>query len=69
MKVLLTGAFGNIGLSAIEELVRQGDKVRCFDLKNKRNEKIFKRLKKEYGERIEVFLGRYYKGRRYRRSP
>ncbi|HOP95170.1 MAG TPA: NAD(P)-dependent oxidoreductase [Dictyoglomaceae bacterium] len=57
MKVLLTGAFGNIGLSAIEEIIRQGDKVRCFDLKNKRNEKIFKRLKKEYGERIEVFWG------------
>ncbi len=35
MKVFLTGAFGNIGLSAIEEMIKQGDKVRCFDLKIK----------------------------------
>jgi nucleoside-diphosphate-sugar epimerase len=57
MKVFLTGAFGNIGLSAIEEMIKQGDKVRCFDLKNKRNEKIFKNLKKKYGDNIEVFWG------------
>jgi len=33
MKVLLTGAFGNIGTSTLEELVKQGHIVRCFDLK------------------------------------
>lgn len=57
MKVLITGAFGNIGLSAIEELIRQGDNVRCFDLKNRRNEKIFRRLRKLYKDKIEVFWG------------
>ncbi len=57
MKVLLTGAFGNIGQSTIEALVNQGDFVRCFDLKNKRNLETFKKLKKIYGEKIEVFWG------------
>jgi len=33
MKVLITGAFGNIGTSAIDKLLKQGHKVRGFDLK------------------------------------
>ncbi len=57
MKVLITGAFGNIGLSTIEEVIKQGDYVRCFDLKNKKNERIFKKLKKIYKNRIEVYWG------------
>ncbi len=57
MRVLVTGAFGNIGQSAIYELINQGDKVRCFDIKTKKNVKIFKRLKKLYGDSIEVFWG------------
>jgi nucleoside-diphosphate-sugar epimerase len=32
MKVLLTGAFGNLGLMVIRELQRQGIAVRCTDL-------------------------------------
>ncbi|MGB9824982.1 MAG: NAD-dependent epimerase/dehydratase family protein [Candidatus Hydrothermia bacterium] len=57
MKVLLTGAFGNIGQSAIEALISQGDIVRCFDMRTKKNFKLFKKLKKRYGEYIEVFWG------------
>ncbi len=57
MRVLITGAFGNIGQSAIYELINQGDKVRCFDLKTKKNIRIFKNLKKLYGDSIEVFWG------------
>ncbi|MBN1977693.1 MAG: SDR family NAD(P)-dependent oxidoreductase [Anaerolineae bacterium] len=53
MNVLLTGAFGNVGTSAIGELLKQGHRVRCFDLKTKPNEK--KALK--YGDRIEVVWG------------
>ena len=30
MKVVVTGAFGNIGWSAVQELARQGHTVRCF---------------------------------------
>ncbi len=39
MKVLVTGAFGNVGVSAVENLVRQGHSVRCFDLPTPANHK------------------------------
>lgn len=39
MRVLLTGAFGNIGSSAILELVAQGHSVRCFDVPSVANRK------------------------------
>jgi len=45
MNVLLTGAFGNIGTSTLEELIKQGHKVRCFDLKTKVNESKARRFK------------------------
>ncbi len=38
LKILLTGAFGNIGFSALQELLKQGHTVRCFDLRTKGNE-------------------------------
>lgn len=57
MRVFLTGAFGNIGLSTIESLVEQGDSVKCFDLKNKKNLRTFEKLKKIYKDKIEVFWG------------
>ncbi len=53
MKVLLTGAFGNVGQSALEELLRQGHRVRCFDLRTKANERAARR----YGDRIEGVWG------------
>ncbi|MCD6518595.1 MAG: NAD(P)-dependent oxidoreductase [Anaerolineae bacterium] len=53
MKVLLTGAFGNIGTSALEELLKKGHEVRCFDLRTKANEKIAKK----YEGKIQVFWG------------
>ena len=39
MKVLLTGAFGNFGTTALHSLLEQGHEVRCFDLQTKANEK------------------------------
>lgn len=53
MKVLVTGAFGNIGTSVLRELLNQGHQVRCFDIKNKANEKTARR----YGDKIEVVWG------------
>lgn len=53
MKVLLTGAFGNIGTNAIKNLIAQGHKVRCFDLKNEKNEKAANKFK----GKIEVVWG------------
>ena len=40
MKVLLTGAFGNVGTYCLQELIRQQHQVRCLHRKSKRAEKI-----------------------------
>jgi nucleoside-diphosphate-sugar epimerase len=53
MHVLLTGAFGNIGAHTLEELLQRDHRVRCFDVRTKRNEKIARK----YKERIEVVWG------------
>ncbi len=53
MKVLVTGAFGNVGRSTVAELLLQGHTVRCFDLKTKANERAAHRL----GDRVEVVWG------------
>lgn len=39
MRVLLTGAFGNIGSSTLQELLAAGHQVRCFDLPSEKNKK------------------------------
>jgi UDP-glucose 4-epimerase len=57
MRVLVTGAFGNIGTSAVEELVQAGYEVRCFDLPTKANRKAAHRFARRYGERVEVAWG------------
>ena len=41
-KVLLTGAFGNVGLSTIEELLKKGYLIRIFEVFNKKNSHIAK---------------------------
>lgn len=53
MNVLLTGAFGNIGTSTLNELIRRGHQVRCFDLRTSVNRKAARR----FGGRIEVVWG------------
>ncbi len=53
MHVLLTGAFGTLGVATMDELLRQGHSVRCFDIPNKANSKIAKKL----GTSIEVVWG------------
>ncbi len=53
MNVLLTGAFGNVGVSTLEELLQQGHRVRCFDLRTPANE----RTARHYRDRIEVMWG------------
>ena len=45
MKVLVTGAFGNIGNNTVKSLLEQGHKVRCFDIKTEANEKAAKSFK------------------------
>jgi nucleoside-diphosphate-sugar epimerase len=53
VKVLVTGAFGNAGHSALTELLAQGDRVRAFDLRTRANLRAARR----FGDRIEVCWG------------
>jgi UDP-glucose 4-epimerase len=53
MKVLLTGAFGNIGASTLDEMLKRGHQVRCFDLKTRDNIKAARKI----GKRAEIFWG------------
>ena len=53
MKVLLTGPFGNVGLSTLEELIKRDYDIRVFDIKNKKNRKIANR----YKDQIEIIWG------------
>jgi nucleoside-diphosphate-sugar epimerase len=53
VKVLLTGAFGNIGLHTLKELLAQGHTVRCFDVASKGN----RRRARQVSGRFEVTWG------------
>lgn len=53
MNVLVTGAFGNIGRSTLVELLSQGQRVRCFDVRNRRNE----RAARPFRGQVEVIWG------------
>jgi len=53
LKILLTGAFGNVGLSTLKELLKRNHDIRVFDIKNKRN----KRLATKYKKGIEIVWG------------
>ncbi|HLI06688.1 MAG TPA: NAD(P)-dependent oxidoreductase [Ktedonobacteraceae bacterium] len=44
MNILLTGASGNIGMSALRELVRQGQQVRCFVRRPAAFARVLKRI-------------------------
>ncbi|MGY5873548.1 MAG: NAD(P)-dependent oxidoreductase [Candidatus Thorarchaeota archaeon] len=47
MRILLTGAFGNIGESTLLALFEKNYDIRCFDLPGERNAKIAKKLGKK----------------------
>lgn len=53
MKILLTGAFGNIGMSTLHELLRQGHQVRCFVSQRKAHE----RTARHFAGKIELTRG------------
>ena len=46
MKVLLTGAFGNIGESTLIALLERDHTVTCFDIETKENKDVWKRSRK-----------------------
>ena len=47
MKILLTGAFGNIGEQTLSILLNQDHEITCFDIKTAKNEKTAKNLLKK----------------------
>jgi nucleoside-diphosphate-sugar epimerase len=53
MAILVTGAFGNLGGYVVEELLRQGYKVRCLDIRTHRNEKAASR----FDGKVEIVWG------------
>ncbi|MEJ2212382.1 MAG: NAD(P)-dependent oxidoreductase [Anaerolineae bacterium] len=57
MNVLLTGAFGNIGTSTLDELLRQGHHVRCFDLPTPANRQAAQTARRLAVGRVEVLWG------------
>lgn len=46
MKVLLTGAFGNVGRSTLNELILKGHEVTIFEVKNPRNLRYYRKCRK-----------------------
>ncbi len=57
MRVLLTGAFGNIGQHALGALVGEGHSVRCLDVPTKRNRRVAKRMLRRFGSRMDTVWG------------
>lgn len=53
IKVLLTGAFGNVGLSTLKELLKKEYQIRVFEISNRKNRKLAKKFK----NRIEIIWG------------
>ena len=53
MKILLTGAFGNLGLMTLEELLRQGHQVRCFVSRRP----VHRRTARRFAGSIELVQG------------
>ncbi len=47
MKILLTGAFGNVGESTIRALLGSNHEITCLDIKTQRNEKLVKKFSQE----------------------
>jgi nucleoside-diphosphate-sugar epimerase len=53
MRILITGAFGNLGLMCIEQALELGYELICFDLDNPNN----RNLARGYGDRITPVFG------------
>lgn len=57
MKVMVTGALGNIGSYAVQALIENGHEVLCFDLKTAKSEQTFNTLQKKHGSQVDVIWG------------
>lgn len=57
MRVLLTGAFGNVGQSALEALLQRGHQVRCFDLRTRASARAARHILRRFPDQVEVLWG------------
>lgn len=55
MRILLTGAFGNVGQETLQKLIREDFDIRIFELDNRKNRQIAK--KKKYQNKFEIIWG------------
>lgn len=53
MRVLVTGAFGRLGVEGVKRLLKEGHSVTAFDVRNRRNEKAAQR----FANRVRVVWG------------
>lgn len=53
LKILLTGAFGNVGLSTLKEMLKRNYDIRVFDIKTSKN----KRIAWKYKKKVEIIWG------------
>lgn len=53
MRVLVTGAFGRLGLEGVERLLKEGHSVTAFDVPNPRNRKAARR----FADRVRIVWG------------
>jgi nucleoside-diphosphate-sugar epimerase len=56
-KIFVSGAFGNIGLSILDELLARGYNVTVFDLPQRKNIRKFRKFKKKWADRITESWG------------
>ena len=52
MKMLITGAFGNIGKAVIEEAHKRNHKIIVFEIENKKTRKVAKKYRNKVKEVI-----------------
>lgn len=58
MNILITGAFGNVGMYTLNNLLNRGHSIRVLELKNKRNLKILKSIEKRTpGQKLDIVWG------------
>ena len=53
MRILLTGAFGNVGLSVLKELLDRDHDIRILEIKNRKNLRISRKIQKD----VEIIWG------------
>ena len=57
MKVLITGAFGNLGLMCVSQALEMGYSVRCFDIDSPKTRKLADKITSQFSNDVEVVFG------------